>query len=184
MPADPKNPVLNQFVYDASEFEEYSEDLAPGACLGMICAREGYEEARDEIVANQAVYGASAGIPDQEVDVLKTCDYRISRIDVFLPPLLKLVEVLTETRYKLDDQRQRIALNGASSVDRRSRKAPELLAKYQKTRAYRSAVAKKAMKTKKQKAAQEEQPAEEEQNEGGAESVKSAPESSPASASV
>ena len=148
MAGDPKNPVLGQFTFDGSEFEEYGRDLAPGDCQGMLPTREGFLEVCQEIIANQAEWGAKAGIPEQEANDLVTCNARIARIDVFLPAFLKAAEILTETRYQLDDKRQRIALNSAQSVDRRAKKDPELLAKYEKTRGYRSAIAKKALKTK------------------------------------
>ena len=54
-----------------------------------------------------------------------------------------------------DDKRQRIVMDAAQSVDRRSGKQPELNAKYQKTREYRSAIAKKGLKTKKENAEQQ-----------------------------
>jgi hypothetical protein len=75
-----------------------------------------------------------------------------------LPALLKAVEVLTETRYLLDDKRQHIVLDAAQAVDRRAKSNPDLVAKYEKTRAYRSAVAKKAVKTKEKNAAGEQAP--------------------------
>ena len=56
--------------------------------------------------------------------------------------------VQAKPELQLLDQRHRILLNGSKSVDRRAGKNPSLLAKYEKTRAYRSAIAKKALKTK------------------------------------
>jgi hypothetical protein len=146
---DPKNPVIGQFVYDGTEFVSYAVDLPPGGCQGLLVTREDHPDVCKELIANQAVWGAKAGIADQEIEDLKTTNERIARIDVFLPAMEKAVEMLTETRRLLDDKRQRIALDAAQSVDRRSGKLPELNAKYQKTREYRSAIAKKGLKTKK-----------------------------------
>ena len=53
----------------------------------------------------------------------------------------------------LDDKRQRIVLDAAQAVDRRAKKNDVLLARYQMTREYRSAVAKKALKTREKNAA-------------------------------
>ena len=152
---DPLNPVIGQFVFDGTEFVSYAVDLPPGACQGMLATREGFEEVCKELVSNQAAWGAKAGIADQETTDLASCNERIARIDAFLPALAKAVEMLTETRYMLDDRRQRIALDAAQSVDRRALKMPELKAKYEVTREYRSAVAKKAVKTREKNAEQQ-----------------------------
>jgi hypothetical protein len=152
---DPKNPVIGQFIFDGAEFVPYVVDLAPGECQGMLPTREGFDDVSKELIANQATWGAKAGIADQEIVDLKTANERIARIDVFLPALEKAVEMLTETRYLLDDKRQRIALDAAQSADRRSGKLPELNAKYEKTRAYRSVAAKKGLKTKQMNAEQQ-----------------------------
>ncbi|HLM74375.1 MAG TPA: hypothetical protein VK459_16835 [Polyangiaceae bacterium] len=159
MASDPKNPVVGDFVFDGSEFKAYAEDLPPGACQGMLTAREGFLDAAQEILTNHAAFGAKAGVPDQDAADLATCNERIARIDVFLPALCKAIEVLTETRYVLEDRRQRIVLDAAKAVDRRAIKNPELLARYEKARAYRSAAAKKAVKTKEKNAAAEQAPA-------------------------
>ena len=148
MAGDSKNPVVGSFVFDGAEFAEYAVDLPPGGCQGMLPTREGFLDVSQEILTQHAEWGAKAGIADQDKADLATANERIARIDVFLPALLKAVEVLTETRYLLDDQRQRIALDAAQAVDRRIGRQPELLARYEKTRQYRSAIAKKALKTK------------------------------------
>jgi hypothetical protein len=151
---DPKNPVVGQFVFDGQEFETYAVDLPPGACQGMLTTREGFDDACNELIANHPAMSAKAGIAESEIDALKLANERIARIDAFLPALLKAVEMLTETRYLLDDRRQRIVLDAAQAVDRRAKKIDELFARYEKTREYRSAVAKKGLKTKEKNAQQ------------------------------
>jgi hypothetical protein len=150
---DPKNPIMGQFVFDGQEFEAYAVDLPPGACQGMLLTRAGFDDVCKELTANHPAWSAKAGIPETEIDELKITNERIARIDAFLPALLKAVEMLTETRYVLDDKRQRIVLDAAQAVDRRAKKNDDLLARYQRTRAYRSAVAKKGLKTKEKNAA-------------------------------
>ncbi len=64
------------------------------------------------------------------------------------------MEILEETRAKEDDQRQRQVGAFAEAVDRRVKANGDttLLAKYEKTRSYRSAVAMKGVKTRSKKA--------------------------------
>lgn len=118
----------------------------------MQVTRPGFFDVCKEISDHQVECGGKAGITEEEVDDLAQTNERITRIDAFLPALAKAVEILTETRYMLDDRRQRIVMDAAQAVDRRAKNAPELLAKYEKTREYRSVVAKKGLKTKQQKA--------------------------------
>ena len=151
---DPKNPVIGQFNFDGSEFAAYAVDLAPGDCQGMRTTSEGFLDASKELTDNHAEWGAKAGIADQEIADLAQTNERIARIDAFLPALAKAVEILTETRYMLDDKRQRIVMDAAKSVDRRAKNVPDLAAKYEKTREYRSAAAKKGIKTRQKNAEQ------------------------------
>ena len=146
--ADPVNPTLGAFHIDGTEFEVYAEDLPPGGLLGFKSTHEGFIEAAQELVTAHPAHGRAAGISDGDITDLAEINERIARIDVFLPAYAKAAEVLTETRAKLDDKRERILLNAAKSVDRRAGQTPTLLAKYEKTREYRSAIAKKALKTK------------------------------------
>lgn len=158
MAGDPKNPQIGALIFDISEVEPYKKDLPPGACQGMLTERSGFTGVYNEILTNQASHGAKAGIPDADAAELITCTERIARIDAFLPAVLKAVEVLTETRYFLDDRRQHIVFDAATAIDRRARSNPDLVAFYEKTRAYRSAAAKKALKTKERNAAEEQAP--------------------------
>ena len=152
---DPKNPTMGQLTFDGSEFAAYAVDMPPGACKGMLVTRPGFFDVCKEITDNQSECGGKAGIADPEVDELAQTNERIARIDAFLPALAKAAEILTETRYVLDDKRQRMVMDAAQAVDRRAKNAPELLAKYEKTREYRSVIAKKALKTKQQNAEQQ-----------------------------
>jgi hypothetical protein len=154
MAGDPKSPVVGELVFDGSEFNAYVVDLPQGACRGKLTAREGFEEACKELFANQADHGTRAGITADDATDLAAANERIARIDAFLPALLKAAELLTETRYMLDDKRQQILFNAAQSVDRRGKQHPELVAKYQRVREYRSASARKAVKTRRKNAEQ------------------------------
>jgi hypothetical protein len=152
MANDPLNPEQGDVHLDGEEFRPYIEDLPPGGLQGMLTAQPNFIDVLKEILANQALYGAKAGVTADDFADLETTNARITRLDVFIRPAQKFVEMLIETRYLLEDRRQRLALNIAQSVDRRALRDPQLLAKYEKTRAYRSAAAKKGLKTRRKNA--------------------------------
>lgn len=101
MAGDPKNPVVGEFLFDATEFEAYAVDLPPGGTAGMVTTREDFMLVCMEILTNQPTWGALAGITEQEIEDLAKANARIARIDVFIPALRKALEILTETRYSL-----------------------------------------------------------------------------------
>jgi hypothetical protein len=132
-------------------------DLAPGELQGRRATQEGYADVVLEIKSNQAAWGAQVGITSDDVQFLSDNDERIARIDEHLSKARKLVEVLEETRAKLDDARHRRISTVAAMVDARvkTRADSSLLAVYEKTRAYRSAIAMKGAKTRRKNAGAE-----------------------------
>lgn len=129
-------------------------DLAPGERQGMRATQEGYPEAVAEITANQPTLGAEAGVSAEDVKDIQRFDEIIAMIDARLPAARKLVELLEETRAKADDERHRRVFEIAGLIDVRSkgRRSSKLRAAYQKTRAYRSASALKAARTRRKNA--------------------------------
>ncbi len=158
MANDPKNPVEGEFVFDASELLAFAVDLPPGATKGMRKTRQGFDGAVGELTANQAQFGAKAGVPADEIAELHSIAQQIARLDAFLPAMKKAVEMIRETRASLDDRRERIVLNAAKAVDRRAKNDPSLLAKYQATRAYRSEPGLRAAKTRAKKQSEPQNP--------------------------
>lgn len=151
MAGDPKNPELGELHIDASDLASFIVDLQDGATRGMRTEQENFPEVLGEIAANQASLGDKAGITASDYGDLQLANERIAQIDVFLPAARKLVEVLEESRARLDDQRQRAVHGFARSVEDRAKTRDDgatLLAKYEKTRAYRSAIGVKALKTR------------------------------------
>jgi len=154
MASDPKHPVPGDLVFDASELASFLVDLPEGALRGLRAAQEGFKEVLAEIFANQADWGEKAGILAADTADIEDLNLKIDRIDDFVPAGLKFVELLLETRAKLDDRRQRLVNSFAESVERRAKVLDDgdsLLARYQRTRAYRSAPGKKAFRTRRRK---------------------------------
>ncbi len=155
MSSNPKHPVPGDLSIDASELASVIIDLPEGAMRGLRVEQDGLEEVLAEIFANQAEWGEKVGITSGDKLDLETLNVVIRRIDDFVPASQKLVELLLETRAKLDDRRQRLINAIAEGVERRAKSldyGETLLARYQRTRAYRSAIAKKAARTRRRNA--------------------------------
>ncbi|AKT39531.1 hypothetical protein [Chondromyces crocatus] len=149
--AGPLNPLVGEREFNGTEFD-YLVDVEPSALKGMKTAQSGLDRVLAEIIGNEVEWAEKAGVTAADMTQLFLLNERIARIDEFLAPVLKFAEMLSETRYVLEDQRQHILLNIGASVERRGKEMPELLARYQKTRTYRSAIAKKAARTRKKNA--------------------------------
>lgn len=150
----PKVPIGSLFV-DARSLDGITIDLPPGAMQGMRTEQKGYEEVVAEILSNQCVLGERAGVTQSDIDRIVELDRRIAQIDQYLPAAKKLYEILTETRAVVDDERQRLVNAVAVSVESRAKASRDtgLLARYQKTRDYRSSPGVKAVKTRTKNAA-------------------------------
>lgn len=142
---------------DCTPLAPYLEDLPAGALVGKHGAQDGFELALQEIISNQSLWGPIVGIGAEEVLDIQLANQRVAMIDAYLPAARKIVEILEESRGKHDHRRHRGVCEIAALVEVRgtSRPESELMARYEKTRAYRSAVAMKAAKTRRQNEAAE-----------------------------
>lgn len=150
MPADPKNPKAGDLSIDATALSSFLVDLPPGAMARTRQEREGFREVLTEVAANQKTYGARAGIPDGDIQALQALTDRIADIERFLPAAEKLVELLTESKVKFDDDRHKIVSTIANTVDQRATLPGngDLPALYRATREYRSAPAVRGARTR------------------------------------
>jgi hypothetical protein len=154
MASDPKNPVVGEIHIDATACLPYAVDLPPGGTAGMLPEQQGIAEAIGEVTANQAAWGPKAGITAEDLATVMNAHAKVEEIDHYLPAARKMVEILEETRAQQVDIRERGLRAIAHIVDGRGRLQgdTELLAKYEKTRAYRSITAMKGVKTRAAKA--------------------------------
>ncbi|TKC99679.1 hypothetical protein [Polyangium fumosum] len=160
----PVTPIpVGSLVFDCSALGPYLVDLPPRGMLGLLVERPGYPSVVGEILANQAGVGPKAGVTQEEVEAIMLDNAHIDDIDAILPAARKLVELLEESRAFYDNDRQRRVHAIANLIEGRARTTGvvELLAKYEKTRAYRSATGVKGLKTRKanKKKAETETPA-------------------------
>jgi len=153
MSKDSKVP-MGSLVVDARALADFIVDLEHGRRQGMRTEQKGYADVVNEIVSNQREYGEKAGITQTNFERLLELNRQIEQIDQVLPAALKLVELLTETRAAVDDERQRLVSAFGQSVEYSAKASRDtgLLAKYEKTRSYRSAIAKKGVRTRQRNA--------------------------------
>lgn len=125
-------------------------DLPHGALQGMRTEQKGYEDVVTEILSNQRALGEKSGVQQSHIDRLLELNRQIEQIDQYLPAVKKLYELVTETRASVDDERQRLVRAIAELVEAHVKAIRDsaLLAKYEKTRNYRSAAGFKAAKTR------------------------------------
>lgn len=135
---------------DATDVGPFVVDLPPGGMLGLRSPQPGFAEALAELLSNQPVFGVQAGVRDEDIVDIQTTLTQRERVRSLLPAASKLFELLTETDAVLDDRLQRQVHNVAHVVERRAKmqRNDELLARYAKTRAYRSAIGNKAARTR------------------------------------
>ncbi|MRG94696.1 hypothetical protein [Polyangium spumosum] len=148
--------ALDILVHDCTALAPFLVDLASGERRGFCTEQDGFSEVVSEILTNQAALGDIAGITKSDFESFQQSNSRVAMIDAHLPALKKLVEVMEETRALEDDKRQRQVNAFAVAIERRARttRNESLLAKYEKTRKYRSALAMKGLKTRKKKLAE------------------------------
>lgn len=155
MSDDAKKAARDRFLIDAREVAPFVLDVEPGAMRGLKRAQPGFSHVLHEIMAAQARFGEQAGVLSRDLEELKLLTERIETIRKILPDIRKLLELLVETELVMDDRRQQIVRVIARTIDNAFTltKNGELLGVYEKTRSYRSAAAKKGVKTRQKRAA-------------------------------
>jgi hypothetical protein len=150
MANDSNRPRVGALIVDATVLGGKLVDLPKGARARLRKERAGVEKAMKEIRDNQPIYGELAGVTARNFEDLRATDELIAEIDARLPAARKLVEILEESRAVAADKRHRLITAVASAVEMHAKAHgdDELLARYEQTRAYRSALGKKAWRTR------------------------------------
>lgn len=141
---------LNELLLDARHLQPRIRDLPNGARQGMRSEQPNFLQVIKEIIDNQPLYGEQVGVSPRNFQDLQSGMQFIAELDALLPSARKFLEVLEETRAYEMDQIQRMVSSIAYSVEGRAKayKDDELLARYEQTRAYRSAAGLKAARTR------------------------------------
>lgn len=150
-----KRPEMRTLIIDARALAGILVDAEPGTMRGLKRAQAGFDRVLKEITDNQANVGPEVGVLQSQVDELNQLTEKIALIDVYLPAAQKLVEMMLETQAIYDHRRHEIISAVAKVVDTQSvaLKRDEYRAHYAETRDYRSAIAKKGVKTRQKNAA-------------------------------
>lgn len=150
-------PELDSLLIDARPLDGVLVDVKAGATRGMSREQPGFSAAIKEIFDNHAKIGKHIGILDSQIDELRTLNENLALIDGYLPAVKKLLEVMEESQTVIDNRRHEIIRVVAKTVDAQAiaMKDDSLVAKYERTLDYRSAIANKAAKTRKKNAARE-----------------------------
>lgn len=145
---------VGDLLLDITHMESFLEDLPEGATVGLMPEKEELTETLNELYANQEAYGAEAGIDESDLAFVKERTAQIEKIDEALEVHAKMGELMLETRAKRVHEREEKLHALARVVESRaeSKKNPELLARYQGLRRYRSATALKGVKTRRRNA--------------------------------
>jgi hypothetical protein len=150
MSNDPKRPDVGDLVLDATDLAGFIVDLPPGKRLGLRSTQPGFEGVVGELRANQPTLGAQAGLRDEDLAGLEEDLGHRAEIQARLPAARKLVELLEETDAVIGDRLQRRVFSMGQTVEARAKMLGDdtLLARYAKTREYRSAIGNKAARTR------------------------------------
>jgi DNA polymerase III psi subunit len=150
---------LEELAVDATSIVLYAVLLARGALRGLLREQDGLDDVLREIAANQTTCGARAGVLAEDVRLIQLATERLAQVRKYLSTVRKLLMILESTEAYLDNERHQMINIIATSVDRRAKKTSnrDLFARYALTRAYRSANANKAAKTRRRNAAAEDE---------------------------
>ena len=142
------------------EAGEWSVDASPAAPFAVYRQRgqppakrreqRGLADVFEEIFGNQLTLGARAGVTAEDIAALHQDNAQIATARSYLAPARKLVKALEYIEADVDERRHKRISAIASALDRRAevRGNEDLVLRYEKTRAYRSAIGLKAARTR------------------------------------
>jgi len=138
---------------DASPVAAFARYPRKGKPTPKRQERPGLPEVLKEIYDNQEDLGARAGVTAEDILALQTADLQIAATRQHLGTTRQLIGVLEYTEADVDEGRHRRINTIATAVDRRLQEPgnEDLALRYAKTRAYRSAVAVKAVRTRRRR---------------------------------
>lgn len=153
----PHRPSRTDLIVDARALASFLIDMPrEWRRRGLLSRRPGFDDAMFELHGNQDVLGERAGITPGDYRELCTDEEQLQQIQALLPVASKVLELLEENAARLDDRIQRRLKGLAAIIEIRGRDLDdrELLGRYEKTIAYRSAPQVKGARTRRRNRAQ------------------------------
>jgi hypothetical protein len=146
-------PTEKRWSVDASLVAAFARYPRKGKPAPKRLERPGLPEVLKEIYDNQETLGARAGVTAEDILTLQTADVQIATTREYLGTVRQLAGILEYTEADVDEGRHRRINAIATAVDRRLQEAgnEDLALRYAKTRAYRSAIAVKAVRTRRRR---------------------------------
>lgn len=146
-------PTEKRWSVDASPVATFARYPRKGKPAPKRQERPGLPEVLKEIYDNQEDLGARAGVTAQDILALQTADVQLTTTREYLGTVRQLAGILEYTEADVDEGRHRRINAIAIAVDRRLQEAgnEDLALRYAKTRAYRSAIAVKAVRTRRRR---------------------------------
>lgn len=144
-------PNRNQLLVDARPLESFLVDMPrEWQRRGLLSRRSGFDDVMFEVHGNQDALGERAGITPGDYRELCTDEEQLQQIHALLPVARKVLELLEENAARLDDRIQRRLKGLAAIIEIRGQDLDdrELLGRYEKTIAYRSAPQVKGARTR------------------------------------
>jgi hypothetical protein len=144
-------PYTGSLVVELTELKADLVDLAPGVLKGARAEQEGFPEVKQELDHAIPLYGDAAEIHPAIHKRIVTQTEVIEKLRVKEAELFKLLEIVRESRGRLENNREDdISAIGTKAEEMAAKgKKPELLAHFEKTIRYKSQIAEKALETRK-----------------------------------
>lgn len=139
---------------DLASVQDKLIDLAPGAMKGIRAEQEGIDDVKKELAESMPGHADAADIPPQAYQRFLERTALLSQLREKERELLKLVEIVQETRAKTENDREDdisvIAKAAQKAAERK--KDPGVAAPFEATIRYNSQIAEKALNTRRKNA--------------------------------
>ncbi|MFS8069243.1 MAG: hypothetical protein ACMG6S_23020 [Byssovorax sp.] len=135
---------------DLTPMKDDLYDIAPGGLKGARAAKEGIQEVLTELAHAMPAYGEAAEIHPATYQRVLHATQGIESLTADEIVLVKLLEVCRESRTRLENNREEDLSSMAKQAEVKGEKGkqPEFLAHFQRTIAYKSQFADKAVETR------------------------------------
>jgi hypothetical protein len=140
---------LSSLVVDLTELSSFLVDLPPGGLQGFQSEKDDYKAAAEELARVDEETRNKLGV-GEDIDAIQEADKQIAMVDERLSLVLKMAEVLRETKAKIINRRERKIITVCGKVDIHVKDTNDetVRAAFAETNGYRTQTANKSAKTR------------------------------------